>query len=354
MTNPLQKRYVLDSVKRNTIYDSLRFFGISCIILAHMSAPKLIFQIRNFDVPLMVLISGISFAQFSSNSYSSYGKYLYSRFTRLILPTWLFLIFYNAADFIAGNELPGVKNLALQFSLIGGSNIGLWIIRIFFSMALITPFLYRLNDKFKKERTFYIFIISTYLLYEISFYFSKLVLEKQALTVLNIVVYFTVTYGLILLYGLRITSLEKTTLRKHMIIIGSAFAFCLVILFFEYDKFVATQIFKYPPRLYYLSYALFISISLYYLFRYKNITITNYKLIQFIGRSTLWIYLWHWFIIKVYHYIKIDTNFIIKYFLIYSVTVILVYLQTKLIFFLTDKLHVNKNKKQFIIKVFTG
>lgn len=319
-----------------------------------MGAPKLIFQIRNFDVPLMVLISGISFAQFSSKNYSSYGRYLYSRFTRLIIPTWLFLIFFNAADFIAGNELPNVKNLALQFSLIGGSTIGLWIIRIFFSMALITPLLYRLNDKIKKESTFYILILSTYLLYEFSFYYSKLILERQALTVLNIVVYFTITYGLILLYGLRISSLNKTTLQKHIIIIGLAFVSCLIILFFKDNIFIATQIFKYPPRLYYLSYALFISVLLYYCYRYQNVIITNYRLIQFIGRSTLWIYLWHWFFIRVYGYFKIDTNFILKYFLIYSVTVGLVYLQTKFVFFLTENLPINKNRKQLIIKAFTG
>ncbi|HID69714.1 MAG TPA: acyltransferase, partial [Desulfobacterales bacterium] len=128
-------------VDRNTNLDFLRFIAISCIILAHMGIPTIIFQARNFDVPLMVLLSGISFSLYSSKSYSSYPSYLYSRFIRLIIPTWIFLVFYNSMIWAGNNDIPSTYNLCLQFSLIGGSDIGIWIIRIFFSMAIIAPFL---------------------------------------------------------------------------------------------------------------------------------------------------------------------------------------------------------------------
>ncbi|SFK21637.1 hypothetical protein SAMN04488079_106193 [Methylophaga sulfidovorans] len=41
--------------------DLLRFIGLSMIIFAHVGPPSILFQLRNFDVPLMVLISGMSY-----------------------------------------------------------------------------------------------------------------------------------------------------------------------------------------------------------------------------------------------------------------------------------------------------
>jgi hypothetical protein len=40
---------------RNTNIDFLKFIGISCIILAHVDTPRIIFQARNFDVSLIIL-----------------------------------------------------------------------------------------------------------------------------------------------------------------------------------------------------------------------------------------------------------------------------------------------------------
>jgi fucose 4-O-acetylase-like acetyltransferase len=46
---------------RDIRFDILKVIGLFCIILAHVSPPSLIFQLRNFDVPLMVMISGSVF-----------------------------------------------------------------------------------------------------------------------------------------------------------------------------------------------------------------------------------------------------------------------------------------------------
>ena len=43
--------------KRLLNIDILKFIGIICIIIAHTNPPKIIFQIRNFDVILMCIIS---------------------------------------------------------------------------------------------------------------------------------------------------------------------------------------------------------------------------------------------------------------------------------------------------------
>ena len=77
---------------RDEKIDFLRFLCLAMIILAHMYPPGIIFQIRNFDVPLMVLVASLSFrASFRAQAYMSY---LWSRAKRLILPVWIFLSIY--------------------------------------------------------------------------------------------------------------------------------------------------------------------------------------------------------------------------------------------------------------------
>lgn len=341
-------------VNRNTNLDFLRFVGISCIILAHMNVPGIIFQARNFDVPLMVLLSGISFSQFSSKSYSSYRNYLYSRFTRLIIPTWIFLIFYNYVNFLGNNEIPSTYNLFLQFTLIGGSDIGIWIIRIFFSMALIAPLLQKIDNEIDSNIFFYISIFIAYIIYESLLYNSRQFFPENLFKVSKLIIYFTISYGLIFLYGIRLPSLNELTIRKNIWVFGTIFLSCLLFLYFKNNKFIPTQQFKYPPQLYYLSYAIFVSTLLFYISKYNELFICKLALFQFIGRSTLWIYLWHWFFIKLYHYCKIDLNFLFKYCLIYSITVSFVYLQTKCILFIASNKLLQNKQNRLLIKVFTG
>ena len=103
-----------NQVSRNYNYDFLKFVGISCVILAHTGVHGLIFQLRNFDVPLLVLLSGISFAEYSSTNFQSYKEYILKRFIRLVVPTWIFLAFYNIAIFLLFNERPILKTILLQ------------------------------------------------------------------------------------------------------------------------------------------------------------------------------------------------------------------------------------------------
>ena len=48
-----------ESKSRSISLDILKTLGILMIIIAHSNAPDLVMQIRSFDVPLLVMISGI-------------------------------------------------------------------------------------------------------------------------------------------------------------------------------------------------------------------------------------------------------------------------------------------------------
>lgn len=47
--------------QRDYTIDILRFIAIACIILAHTDPSHILFEIRNFDVTLMVLVGGMTF-----------------------------------------------------------------------------------------------------------------------------------------------------------------------------------------------------------------------------------------------------------------------------------------------------
>ncbi|MDY7013155.1 MAG: hypothetical protein SVX43_06045 [Cyanobacteriota bacterium] len=66
----------MPKAKRDIRLDVLKTIGIILIILAHTNPPIWIHQIRNFDVPLMVLLSGTLFYSSSSKSQDySFWKY---------------------------------------------------------------------------------------------------------------------------------------------------------------------------------------------------------------------------------------------------------------------------------------
>ena len=43
--------------KRRTDVDIIKVVGLLCIILAHTNPPSVLFQFRNFDVVLMIMVS---------------------------------------------------------------------------------------------------------------------------------------------------------------------------------------------------------------------------------------------------------------------------------------------------------
>ena len=120
---------------RDTRLDILRGVGLLCIILAHVGPPVLVMQLRNFDVPLMVLVSGASFS-LSRTQKQDYNRYLYSRFLRLVIPTWLFLAFFFGvtffASFLANRQFPfSVEEVLSSFALMSGIGY-VWVIRVLF------------------------------------------------------------------------------------------------------------------------------------------------------------------------------------------------------------------------------
>lgn len=340
---------------RNTTIDFLRFIGISCIILAHVDIPRIIFQARNFDVPLMVILSGISFVKFSSKKYSSYPKYIYSRFLRLVVPTWIFLFLYCFIDYLFYGDIPDIKNFYKQLFLIENTGAGTWIIRIFVSISIVAPLLFKINQIIQNNKKFFITLISALIVYETSLFYSKLFIPAQIFNILERGVFFTYSYGLIFLYGIRLPTLNLRALLSHIKIFGGIFFLFFVYLFFKNGETIPTQDFKYPPQTYYLSYALFVSTILFFVVtKLPEFKICDTKLFQFIGQSTLWLYIWHLLIIKIYESFEIKIHFLLDYFFIYTTAIFFVYLQKRILYWFISKNFLPEQNNKVLAKIFTG
>lgn len=158
--------------QRDEKIDILRAIAMIGIIIAHSHPGALINQIRNFDVVLMVLLIGTSFylSMESSPTKTSYISYLKKRFKRLVIPTWTFLVIFLALFFILSIILGdtfyfSAGNIIGFFTLM--SSWYVWIIRVFVIIAILSPFLMQLTNKFKSNLFFMLALAGLYGLYMI-------------------------------------------------------------------------------------------------------------------------------------------------------------------------------------------
>jgi fucose 4-O-acetylase-like acetyltransferase len=252
--------------KRDIRIDLLKTIGIFCIIFAHTSADTdLLYQVRNFDVSLMVISSGILFSYSTQNKPFSFWKYLKVRIPRLIAPVWAFIIFYFASAYPISLFLQqpypfSIKDFWQGLILVGGSSY-FWIIRVFILVAMLSPVLVKLQKRLKHNEKFSLALILIYIAYEaihslilifdINLFFMSAIFHNY--------ISYVIPYGF--LFGLGMV-LAQSTDRFSMLILGIfLFIFLAFSIYSLYDlgHLISTQRFKYPPELYYLSYGIFLS-----------------------------------------------------------------------------------------------
>lgn len=351
---------------RNEKIDLLRFIGLSMIILAHSEPNQLIFQLRNFDVPLIVLLSGASFGlSFRSEPYI---QYVWKRIKRLLFPTWIFLTIYFICIKLNPSLLDiDINNFDVLFStyfLINGS-FYTWIIRVFLLVALIAPFIYQWHLNIKKDNYYLTFLFLILLGYELIKIFTSIYLTGDVGKIINFYVvpylFYIIPYSVIFALGLRINSMKSKS--NYIVLAFSFIVFCGLLLFFGIKEhtFIPTQTYKYPPSIYYFSYAVFISmilwISSHRIWTYISQYLLLKQFILFFARNTLWIYLWHIPIIGIFgsHMLKnLHLHFLIKYFSIYVIAVTITFIQVWFIqSFVLPKIN-NIQMQKNIKTIFTG
>ena len=288
---------------RDDRVDLLRFVGLAMVILAHVEAPKLLWQLRNFDVPLLILVSGIASGLHQSSD--SYLSYVTKRVQRLLVPAWIFLSAYFLLLSTTGYPLPlpDARNIVRAYLLLVGV-VNMWVIRVFVLIALVAPALVHLNRHVRSHTRYLSLLGAMYLGYELVLFATEPYVDSPAGEIFESSVLYLIPYALVFAVGLRLRALPRHQVLR--LTVGS-FAVCSVVgvlLSAVSGHVVFTQEFKYPPALYYLSYALGVSGVLWLVADALMVTITDSwltKPMRFVAQNSLWVYLWHMPLVDMVH-----------------------------------------------------
>lgn len=302
---------------RDCTIDFLRSLSIALIVLAH--TPNISDTIKNFrvfDVPLITILLGSSYIISSSRNSDSYFIYIKKRFKRLVIPTWKFLslyfILWSIIYFIFGKPHFLFKDILGSFLLYDGIGF-VWIIRVFFLIAILSPFIKRIAI-WATTSTSRILIVTIlfYLLYYILIYIYEytglgLFYESMVLE--------TIGYSFFALIGM-IVYLNKNHGKKFFLFVG-------IITFLISgikNGFPAFQFYKYPPMPYYLGYSLMVSMILSIFFNSKKILLTKKieksQWVRFISAESMNIYYVHILFLPVVNNLPIK-NGILIYFILF-------------------------------------
>ncbi len=289
---------------RDVKLDSLRGIGLLCIILAHVDPPYVIEQLRSFDVPLMVFISGSVTKRIETNLITYYCK----RVARLIIPvylfiTGLFILYWLGSQFgfiKLMNDFPKVVFNTYLLSPVEGVGY-VWIIRVFLLMMLITPIVVKITNVVFERFWLYFLIIALLGIFNINIINSDICQKSNVFDeIFRNIIQYILGYGLVLMTAIK---LQKTTIveRKRYVLTLLLLFVSSVIYYIVSNGFIIdiSKFYKYPPQWYFLIYGLLCSVLLCsYVSRLPRSLIEN-KILVFIGQNSIWLYLWHIPFIKI-------------------------------------------------------
>jgi len=318
-------------INRDSNLDILRGIGLLCVVLAHVEPPGVLFQLRNFDVPLMVLVSGAAFSLRSEESLN-YGSYIRKRLRRLVLPTWVFLGFLFAITYMTFNLLCkpypfSAERILLSFALLGGIDY-LWVVRVFVLVAIIAPVARWAIIRVDNRLLFWILLMVVYFGYEVLTRSSVFPNSGIAGVFVKNAIFYVLPYGVVAALGMR---MRFWSVRSHFLLAFIFFVLFVSIalyLFCTTNVIIRTQSYKYPPTIYYLSYALGVSLFLYGIVGSSTLSYTCLgRILQSIGRRTMWIYLWHIFVLYVLVWSGVRVNWVLRFCLVGGIAGAVVLLQ---------------------------
>lgn len=332
-------------MQRNIIIDAMRVLGLLLIILAHVQPPSFIFQLRTFDVPMMIFVSGMAY-YYSGKSNIKLWQYSLSRFKRLVFPVWIFLVFFFLSIFIFEPvgfvDLLMLKTIVSTF-LLGGFGY-VWIIKVFLIIAICSPVFVRfIKYKSGYALTFITLamLLVSLLVLNVSYEFNN----KYLLHFLSDIIFPATVYGTVFMIGYKVLGL--TTKEKLFIFFSYLIAFAVCVIFYHHmmGKFSGPQYFKYPPSLFYIAYSLIATFIVMWFFErflpFKKLPF----IIGFMSSNTIWIYLWHIPVVEYFRRYDVPFNFVLKYFIAVFFSVVVTLIQVYLI---------KKTKSNSLNKLFTG
>ncbi|WP_321532684.1 acyltransferase [uncultured Desulfuromonas sp.] len=327
---------------RDLSLDFMRVMGVLIIMLAHSDPPKWLFQLRNFGTPLLIVASALTYSTIYKERKINIIPFLIRRVTKITIPSWVFLTIFFLIFLVSYSSLDEeypFTNYQIVTSYLFWSGIGyVWILKIYLTIAFIIPIFDRIDKSTISNRMYFSSIIILYIFYEFvyfscaEFLYSVPFLKGSLFTIFP--------YVLVFAYGYRLNNFDNWLVFK--ITLYAAFAFCsIAILAYIFEgKFFQTQYFKYPPRVYYLSYALMCTNIMFLLSRSRIMVIFPKNILIWFSSNSLWIYLWHIlgiYILRIFNYgggRDFFTSLYVAIFIL-SFGTILTFIQGKVVYFVS-------------------
>lgn len=252
-------------MNRDLRIDFLRFLGLSLVILAHVQAPFVLTQIRSFDVPLMVFVSGLTA---SGKEIPNYWQYVLKRTKRLIIPVWIFLAVYLSAFYflqfcILPEQYLTGRMIARSFLLLDESIGYVWIIRVFLLVMLVTPIVVKVPEKIKSEALYIIILISIVLLNQVAFQLSTIMENGAFRNAFIDVIIYGIAYTFPFAVGVRLKESNRKTFVIYVAFLLCFFSLLCVNCTLEGNNPLGVSSgYKFPPRPYFIIYGSLISVIL--------------------------------------------------------------------------------------------
>lgn len=270
----------------------------------------------------MLFVSGLAY---SGRQVHASLSFFVHRFLRLVVPVYLFLTFYFIAAFavkyIAGIDFGiTVHNVAGSYLLMDGIGY-VWIIRVFLMVAMLTPLLVKINAAVKGNMTFASLLIVITVVQE-SFVSSGIGMN---VALVREFVYYALGYSVMFLLGLRIKNVDNKPVWISASVVSFA-ASCAYVL----HRFGVAWVnnFKYPPQFHFLAYGAMMSLVCFWLVG-KTGKLQKVRLLKFIGRNTIWIYLWHIPLIQLTGLLGL--SWWLRYIVVYLLAVVVCYVQVSVV-----------------------
>lgn len=285
-------------LRRDVNLDLMRLLGVLLIMIAHAEPPGWLYQLRNFDVPLLIVASALAYSSVYSGRNINVLSFYKKRLMRLVAPAWIFLTFFFVVFYIAGNILGKESYFSLgdifgSYSFYGGIGF-VWIFKVFIILAILTPFGLKFNALGFSNGKYFLILSVLYLLYELTLFFFSPYVTESLKQFFNVVVFIVIPYAILYLYGVRLKSLSNRQVIYAVVLSLGVFTLLACSKYMVTGHIVHTQGFKYPPTIYYLSYAFF-ALNLVYLVCRNLPDLGDFlnAIIIWLSTNSLWIYLWH-------------------------------------------------------------
>lgn len=285
--------------ERNYTIDLLRVLGTFTVIMAHIDPPNLLFQIRAFDVLMLVFISGMSFV--GSSKYT-YKEYLIRRCDRLLKPTYicmttLFLLCYACCSLLNKEQLYTIEDIGYSFILSDHGMGYIWIVKVYLLIALFSPFLNKVckNTKITWSAPF-LFVIAIalqHVLLNITPLRGNILFSDYLL--------YIIPYCLVAYIGMLWNDITNLT---KLLIIGISFTGVMIHLYI--DGSFAPNSYKFPADYQYVSYGVLGSVVTYGIAKCASGVLKKadkYNVCKFLSINSFNIYLCHIIIMLAFNMI---------------------------------------------------